>query len=133
MLFIYIFHLLETNLVANVFLNKNWEEVFIAQPALYIWNNTMDCLTCFSVAVFCLIWLNQGLPKDTTGNIDKIKYFIEDNYEISKWIGLFAVTLPVSLSLKHTDMNHSHVLASVSLWWLITNTPYLSQFSYVIS
>nr|GMC70475.1 tetraspanin-19 [Ipomoea batatas]GMC72817.1 tetraspanin-19 [Ipomoea batatas]GMC76914.1 tetraspanin-19 [Ipomoea batatas] len=59
--FIYIFHLLETYLLANVFLNINWEE---------------------------------DLPKDTTGNIDKIKDFIEDNYEICKWIGLLAVTVP---------------------------------------
>lgn len=44
----------------------------------------------------------QDLPDDPTGELDKIKEFLEDNLDICKWVALSVVVLEVSALLTLT-------------------------------
>ncbi|KAL1568934.1 Tobamovirus multiplication protein 2A [Salvia divinorum] len=71
------------------------------------------CLTCFSIVVILLILVEVGsaafiffdkswreeIPTDKTGNFDKIYEFLEDHWEIVKWVALSAVILEAIIFL----------------------------------
>ncbi|KAL1556312.1 Tobamovirus multiplication protein 2A [Salvia divinorum] len=71
------------------------------------------CLTCFSILVFLLILVELGvaafiffdkswreeIPTDKTGNFDEIYEFLEEHWEIAKWVALGAVILEAIIFL----------------------------------
>ncbi|KAH6790745.1 tobamovirus multiplication 2A [Perilla frutescens var. frutescens] len=71
------------------------------------------CLTCFSILVILLILVELGLaafiffdeswkeeiPTDKTGNFDEIYDFLEDHWDIVKWVALGAVILEAIIFL----------------------------------
>ncbi|EPS67767.1 hypothetical protein M569_07007 [Genlisea aurea] len=71
------------------------------------------CLTCYAVFVVLLILLELGLaafvffdkswkeeiPRDKTGNFDQIYEFLDDNWEIIKWLALGFVIFEALLFL----------------------------------
>jgi hypothetical protein len=44
-------------------------------------------------------WSVQDLPDDPTGELDKIKEFLEENLDICKWVALSVVVLEVRVLL----------------------------------
>lgn len=64
---------------------------------LYIYMFFVFLLLVLEAAVTADIFLNhnweEDFPKDTTGNLDKLKDFIKENIDICKWIGLAVVAL----------------------------------------
>ncbi|KAL6985814.1 Tobamovirus multiplication protein 2A, variant 2 [Sarracenia purpurea var. burkii] len=69
------------------------------------------CLTCYAVLVMLLILVElacaafiffdkswkEEIPTDKTGDFDMIYEFLEDNWEIIKWVALGVVVLEVSI------------------------------------
>lgn len=39
----------------------------------------------------------QDLPLDPTGELDELRHFIEDNINLSKWIGIVVISTQVDL------------------------------------
>lgn len=47
--------------------------------------------------ISCIYFLVQEIPTDKTGDFDVIYDFLEDNWEIIKWVALGIVILEVSI------------------------------------
>lgn len=59
--------------------------------------------------------LYQDFPEDPTGNLDHLKDFVKDNFDICKWIGLTVVALQVytlpspTHSLYYASLSYTHI------------------------
>lgn len=52
----------------------------------------------------------QDLPLDPTGELDELRQFIEDNINLSKWIGIVVISTQVEL------MATNHLPVCFILW-----------------
>ncbi|KAG9145476.1 hypothetical protein Leryth_019845 [Lithospermum erythrorhizon] len=64
---------------------------------LYIYMVFLFLIVMIEAAVTTDVFLNhrweEDFPEDQTGNLDHLKHFIKDNFDICKWIGLSVVAV----------------------------------------
>ncbi|XP_042420992.1 tetraspanin-19-like isoform X1 [Zingiber officinale] len=88
MSFVFLLIVSESAITADIYLNKNWEEVCISLNDSFVGFSFLFCalhISCF------ILSLHQDFPEDPTGKFDELKKFVRSNQEMCKWIGLLIV------------------------------------------
>lgn len=83
--------MLEAAVTADVFLNRDWEQVNI--PNWIIPDQIFLFFLSYDILFECNV--DQDFPRDPSGSFDQFKDFIRANFEMCKWIGLTVVSVQV--------------------------------------
>lgn len=97
MFFVFLLLMLEAAVTADVFLNRDWEEVtFKFMYLLSYWVNDLLNMQTIHLVMLIQFNVNQDFPEDPSGSFDQFKDFVRLNFHICKLIGLSIVTVQVS-------------------------------------
>lgn len=97
MFFVFLLLMLEAAVTADVFLNRDWEEVtFKVMYLLIFWVNDLLNMQTIHLVKLIQFNVNQDFPEDPSGSFDQFKDFVRLNFHICKLIGLSIVTVQVS-------------------------------------